>query len=861
MKQKRLHFLILIFSFQAAFSLQAAEKIPSCEEILGFKVGQDFKLASWSQITDYFNKLAQSSPKAKVLDLGESTLGRRFIMAVITSPANMDRLDEIREIQKKLHDPRSIQPGEKEELIRKGKAVVLIACSIHSREIASSLMSLELAYKLATEESPGINKILEETILLLIPSVNPDGIDLVYDWYTKHIGTPFEASRMPWLYHHYVGHDNNRDWFMITQKETQLVTKVLYKEWFPLLLYDVHQMGSYGPRFFIPPYHDPINPNLDPLLLRELNLLGANAALSLTKEGKTGVATSAIFDAWYTAANRAAPLRHNVMGILSEAASANLASPIFIRKDQIRLSRRGFQGTGVQANYLEPWPGGWWRIRDIIDYEYITALSFLKMIAQEKKKYLSNFSLYAQRQIQKGKTEPPFAFLIPLAQKDLPTAHKLLQVLQKGGAEIYQAQSSFVADEVTYPANTYIIPLAQPYRAFIKDLLETKSYPKRISLGGTPELPYDESSWTLPLQMGVQVIQVTNSFSTGMKRLEQIGMSLTEIKGKGSRYFVFPNQGNNGTALINRLLKKKVKIYYAKMPFQLEAKLFPPGTIILPGSSINRSQLSSLAKNLGLVILATDKKPAAEFFPLLPPKIGIYQSWVPSKDEGWLRWTMEQFEFPFKLIHNEEIRAGNLRNSYSHIILPSMRSETLMEGRKEGETLPQYKGGIGIEGVSALDIFIQEGGNLIVIGNSCDFAAKYLGLGVKNLVDIQSVRRRYYDSPTKQEQKEIIFCPGSLLKVKIDDSHPVAFGMGKQGSVFSYFSPVFSVEEGTAVVSYPPYNPLLSGILLNEGKILSKAAAVECSRGLGKVLLLGFKVVHRAQAHGTFKFLFNSLLY
>jgi hypothetical protein len=336
---------------------------------------------------------------------------------------------------------------------------------------------------------------------------------------------------------------------------------------------------------------------------------------------------------------------------------------------------------------------------------------------------------------------------------------------------------------------------------------------------------------------------------------------LTKIKGKGSKYFIFSNQCNNGTTLVNRLLKTKANIYYAKKPFQLERKLLPPGTIILPGSNINRSQLASLAKDMGLVILATDKKPASEFIPLLPPKIGIYQSWVPSMDEGWLRWTLEQFEFPFKLIHNEEIRAGNLKDSYSHIILPSMRSEILMEGRKEGETLPQYKGGLGAEGVSALDIFIQEGGNLIAIGNSCDFVVKYLGLSVKNLVDIQSVIRRYYDSPSKQEQKETIFCPGSLLKVKINDSHPVAFGMGKQGSVFSYFSPVFSVEEGTTVVSYPPYNPLLSGILLNEGKILNKAAAVECSLGKGKVLLLGFKVVHRAQAHGTFKFLFNSLLY
>jgi len=861
MKLKNFICLILLFSTSVFLSLQAEEKIPSPEHILGFKVGQDFKLANWSQITNYFDELVAFSPKAKVFDLGESTLGRRFIMVVISSPSNMARLNEIREIQKKLYDPRRYQPGEKDELIRQGKAVVLVACSIHSTEIASSLMSLELAYKLTSEENPEIKKILEETVLLLIPSVNPDGIDLVYDWYMKHLGTPFEASRMPWLYHHYVGHDNNRDWFMLTQKETQLMTKILYHEWYPLLIYDVHQMGSNGPRFFIPPYHDPINPNLDPLLLREVNILGANAALSLTKEGKTGVATNAIFDAWYGAANRASPLRHNAMGILSEAASANLASPVFIRKDQIRLNRRGFQGNDIQANYLEPWPGGWWRIRDIIDYEEITAFSFLKMIAHNKERYLSNYIFYAQRQIEKGENEPPFAFLFPLNQKDLPTAYKLLQVLQAGGAEIYQAESSFVADEVTYPPNTVIIPLSQPYRAFIKDLLETKSYPKRISLGGTPELPYDESSWTLPLQMGVHIVQVTNPFSVEIRLFREIEVPFSKIKGKGSRYFIFSNQINNGSTLINRLLKDKVKINFAKQPFHLERNLFPPGTIIVPGNNISQSKLSALAKDLGLVIIATDKKPATKMASLGPPKIGIYQSWVPNMDEGWLRWTLEQFEFPFKLIHNEEIRAGNLANSYSHIILPSMRSQSIIEGRKEGEVPPQYSGGLGAEGVSALDSFVREGGKLIVIGYSSDFAIKYLGLPIKNLVDIQSLRRRFYEPKPEEEQKESIYCPGSLLKVEIDDSHPVGFGLEKQGAIFSYFSPVYATEGGVTIASYPPYNPLLSGILLNEEKILKKAVAVESPHGKGKVLLLGFKVIHRAQAHGTFKFLFNALLY
>jgi len=859
MLAKKIAFFCLFFLF--AISVSSVASVPSPQEILGFKVGEDFKLANWSQILTYFEKLASSSEKIKIIDLGQSTLGRRFIMAVISSPENMTRLEEIRNIQKKLHDPRTIQPGEKENLVKEGKAIVLISCSIHSTEIAASQMSLELAYKLVSEVTPEIQKILEEAVLLLLPSTNPDGIDLVCDWYSKQLGTPYEASSMPWLYHYYAGHDNNRDWFMLTQKETQLVTRVLYHEWFPLLVYDVHQMGSRGIRLFIPPYDDPVNPNIDPLLLRELHILMGKAAVDLTKQGKTGVATNVIYDTWYNSANRAAPLRHNMFGILSEAASANLASPIFIRKNEIQLREEGFETSDIQSSYLEPWPGGWWRIRDIIDYEEITAFSLLKTISQNKEKYLSDFSLFAERQIEKGKLEPPFAYLIPLDQKDLPTAYKLLQVLQGGGAEIYEAQNSFMADEVIYPSKTFIIPLTQPYRAFIKDLMERKAYPLLMTREGAPDLPYDEASWTLPLQMGVKAIQVTNSFKAEMKLLAKIEMPQTKFYGKGSSYFLLPNQANNESILLNRLHKKGIKIHFSEKPFNDNGQSFPAGTIVLDAKDVGLSALSSLSKDLGINIFTSDREPKTKLLPLSKPKLGIYQSWVANTDEGWIRWTLEQFEFPFKLIHNEEMKAGNLNGSYTHIILPGMSSSTLIEGRKEGDTPPQYAGGIGKEGISSLESFVQNGGKLIAIGNSSDFAIQYFGLPLKNLVTYPSPRERTSEPSSEKERKERIYCPGSLLEVQINDSHPVGFGMGKEGAIFSYFSPVFAVEKGEVIASYPLYNPLLSGIIINEDKILGKAAAAECSFGRGKVLLLGFNVIHRAQAQGSFKFLFNSLLY
>lgn len=869
---KILSALILLFIsiFSFSFTSLLAADIPAPEKILGFRVGQDFKLANWKQITGYFQLLAQSSDRVKVVELGKTTLGRPLIMAIITSADNMARLEEYKKIHQRLHDPRGLRPEEKAELIKKGKAVVYISCSIHSTEIAASQMSMELAYRLASETTPEVKKILDEVILLLVPSANPDGIDLVTDWYYRNLGTPYEASNMPWLYHYYTGHDNNRDWFMLTQKETQLMAKVLYQEWFPLLVYDIHQMGQNGPRMFLPPYQDPINPNLDPLLLRELYNLTGEAVINLTKEGKCGVATNIIFDGWYNTANRAAPLRHNALGILSEAASCNLASPVFLRSSDIKVSEGGNE---IQSTYLEPWPGGWWRLRDIVEYEEIVAMSFLKTVAEKRERFLENFCLFAERQINKGLTEPPFAYLIPQDQKDLPTALKLIEVIQKNGAEVYQAKKSFTADGIDYPAGTYVIPLAQPYRAFIKDLLESKAYPLPPGKDPAKYLPYDEASWTLPLQMGVKVVEVTNKFETDLNLLPPVKIPDSNIADRGGKYFIIDSSPNNSVILANRLFKKGLRFSYIDRQIAYKGRSFKSGSIVIEKSAISRQELTSLAKGLGLTIESIDEVNPAKLQPFVPYRLAIYQPWTASMDEGWTRWVLEQFEFPFKVIHNSEIRAGQLEKSYTHIILPSISTSVILEGRKKGEVPPEYAGGIGLEGVAALNSFVKNGGVLIAVENAADFAIEYFGLPVKNIIEPRRQSRNETEpAASSQSDRVKIYSPGSILRVQVDNSLPEVYGLEKDVAIFSFFSPAFElekvpdtkisgVEKVWNLAWYPPYNPLLSGILLNGDKLKYKSAAVACQIGKGKVVLLGFDVIHRAQAHGSFKFLFNPIIY
>jgi len=840
------------------------------EKLFGFMVGQDFKLASWKQISEYFRLLDEASERVKVVELGKTTLGRPLIMAIITSADNMNRLDDFKKIHQRLHDPRGLSPEERNRLIKQGKAVVYVSCSIHSTEIAASQMSMELAYRLAGENTPEIQKILDEVILLLVPSANPDGIDLVTDWYYKNLATPYEATSMPWLYHHYAGHDNNRDWFMLTQKETRLMAKVLYQEWFPLLVYDIHQMGQNGPRLFLPPYQDPINPNLDPFLLRELYNLTGEAATILAREGKTGVATNTIFDGWYNSANRAAPLRHNALGILSEAASCNLASPVFLRSSDIRVSGAGNE---IQSTYLEPWPGGWWHLRDIVDYEEIVVMSFLKTVAEKRERFLENFCSFAERQIKKGLTETPFAYLIPREQKDLPTALKLIEVIQKNGAEVYQAKKTFTADGLSYAAGTYVIPLAQPYRAFIKDLLEAKAYPLPPGKDPADYLPYDEASWTLPLQMGVKVVEVTNKFEADLNLLTTVQFPDSELLEEGGKYYIVDSGTNDSVILNNRLSRKGIRSSYVDREFNSKSRAFKAGSMVIEKSNLSRPDLASLSKGLGLTIESVNDVSPAKLQPFVPYRLALYQPFTASMDEGWTRWVLEQFEFPYQVIHNSEIKAGQLGKSYTHIIVPGVSAKIILEGRKKGDAPPEYTGGIGLEGVAALNSFVKNGGVLIAVENAADFAIEYFGLPVKNI--IEPVRRGREENQTQPESKSDrirIYSPGSILRVQIDNSRPEAYGLDDEVDIFSFFSPVFEMknrqeekikgqEKVWNLAWYPPYNPLLSGILLNGDKLQNKSAAVSCQVGKGKVVLLGLDVIHRAQAHGSFKFLFNPIIY
>ncbi|HTY06198.1 MAG TPA: M14 metallopeptidase family protein [Gemmatimonadales bacterium] len=479
----------------------AAPKIPTPKSILGFDPGDDRKLPDWPALVRYFRALADASDRVDYRELGKSTLGAPFIAVVISSPQNLKRLGRFRDLNARLADPRTLSNNrEAENALRDGRTVVLLTSGVHSNEVGGSLSPVALAYRLATDTSAATRAILDNVILWLVPSVNPDGVSIVTHWYNRTLGTGAEGTSPPELYHHYVGHDLNRDWYAFTQAESQIVADSLYDVWHPQIVMDLHQQGPNGSRLFLPPYLDPIEPNVDPLLVDGDNALGSAMAWDLAGLGRTGVAINALYDAWTP--SRAFAHYHGAVRILCEAASADLASPVDIPFDQLSAGARGFNPRERSWNFPQPWPGGRWTIRDIVGYQTDAAYAMLQHAAANRSEWLSNFLSVGWRGVR-GWRGWPYAYVIPKQQDSIALA-TLFAVLHHGGVEIRTATQGFGAGGSRYPAGTYIVSLRQPYAAFAKTLLEPQVYPDRRQYpGGPPERPYDVTANTLPLLLGV----------------------------------------------------------------------------------------------------------------------------------------------------------------------------------------------------------------------------------------------------------------------------------------------------------------------------------------------------------------------
>lgn len=808
---------------------QAAEPVPAPESVVGFVPGTPGRLADWAQIVDYFARLERASPMVRVDTIGHTVQGRPMLMAVVTSPANMARLEEIRRGQARLADPRGVPEAEIERLIATQPAVTFIGASLHGNEIMATQMSMELAHELATD--PELGRALEDVVVLLVPGMNPDGLDITRDWWLRVRETPHAQSRMPWLYHFYVGHDNNRDFYMVTQPETEAVTRVLYHEWFPEVVFDVHQMGNRGARFFIPPFDDPLNPNIDPLIVRMTNLVGMQMALDLTEAGKTGIEHGERFDLWWHGGGRTVPARHNMVGILSEAASAYYGDPIVQHADSIRQPRVG-------SMFPEPWPGGEWTPRDIVEYELIAARSLVNLLQRQRHDFVRNFVELARKQVRRGEEGGPFAYVVPAGQRDPGSAAEMLRVLRKGGVEVHEARAPFRAGGRDYPAGTRVVLMAQPFRAHAKDLLEPQAYPDiRPYPGGPPDVPYDVAGWTLPFQMGVEAVEVAEPFAVdALVRLDSVPVHRGTVTGTGRAYALDP-QMNATHRAIHEVIRAGGRVTFAA------------DTPVVSGVRELDRRVQRWAQEWGVDAVAT-ARPRGETLERL--RVGLYKPWTASMDEGWTRWVFEQWGVPFDTLHDARLRRGKLGRRYDVIVVPDLSYREMMRGLDPAASPAEFAGGLGERGAAALREFVEGGGTLVLLDSSVEFAIRELGVPVR---DVAAEQRD--DDPARW------YAPGSILRVRWDPSHPLAYGMPEESAVYYARSPVLEVAPdapGVRVVArYPEKDLLLSGYAQGEERVAGKAALVEAEVGRGKVVLFGFRPQHRAQPHETFKPLFNAL--
>ena len=844
------------------------------DKFLGFRVGEDRKLADYTQIKSYFEKLAQESNKIKLFTIGESVLKKPMIMAAISTPENLAKLDRWKEITHRLRDPRTTSVDEARKLAKEGKAIVLITCSLHATEIAASQMSMELAYDLiAGKTFFDATKILNDVIFLLVPTHNPDGVQMVAEWYRKYVGTQYEGGNMPWLYHYYAGHDDNRDWYMFNLPETRAVTKVLYQDWLPQIHLDEHQQGSNGARLFVPPFMDPPLPNIQPSVWRGVNLIGTEMSYDLQKHGMSGIVNGRSYTAWWIGACDDTGWLHNVLSCLSEAASARVASPIFIEPTEIQS---GFYEK--RMDFVDPWPGGWWRLRDIVDYELVLSQSLIKTASLHKEDILFNFYQMYKNSIEKVDHGQPYAFVIPAIQRDYPTMLKMLEVLRMGGVEMYQAKADFVAGGRFYNSGSFVVKMAQPYKTFAWALLEKQKYPDmRQYPGGPPVPPYDNAAWTLPLQMGVLCDKIDEAFDAKLDKIDAVPTPKVPAQGK-SDYFMLDSRVNASYAMAIALLKDGAEVWRTKAKAAIKGHDLQPGCFIIKNSAAVKKALPALAERFDLAVLDVDNLSGLDKAPVKFPRIGLFQSWRGNMDEGWTRYVFDDMGIPFKTLHNVDIKGTkdqkvDLRANFDVIIFADENTNTIKGTRpgaapgggpggaespmarmfRQSPVPPEYEGGIGQEGVDALKAFIEKGGILVALNGASEFAISEFGAPARNA--LTGVDRTKF------------FCPTSILRILVDNETPIGYGMPKEAAAMfvnslalDTFSPSFDWDR-KVVAAYPEDEVLLSGWLLGEEYLTRKAAVVDTKYKDGRIILIGIRCQNRAQSHGTYKFLLNALLY
>jgi len=917
----------------AALQLPAsAAKLTSPKEQFGFSVGDDYQLVDYKQLVAYWKKLDAESDRLKVVEIGKTAEGRTMVMAIVTSPANQARLARYKDIATRLALAQGLSDGDARRLAAEGKAVVWIDGGLHATEILGSQQLVELVWRMTSGTDPETRRILDDVILLAVPA-NPDGLDLVAGWYMREKEPAKRSmSGLPVLYQKYIGHDNNRDFYMNTQPETKAVSRQLYVEWHPQILYNHHQTGPAGTVLFAPPFRDPFNYVFDPLIPMGLDLVAASMHNRFVTEGKPGATmrSGAGYSTWWNGGLRSAGYFHNIIGILTEAIGN--PTPVDIPFIPERLLPK--------QDYPYPIAPQKWHFRQSIEYSITADLAILDVASKHREDFLYRRYLMGRHAIERGSRDSwtvvpgtvaevqaavekdrrnaggaapaaaqgpggrpgfgrgavdrkyydaiftpgkrdPRGYIIPADQADLPTATKFVNALIESGIAVERATADFTVAGKSYPRGSYVILTAQAFRPHVLTMFEPQDHPNDIPYpGGAPTPPYDAAGWTLAYQMGIAFDRVLDGFSGPFARVNGL------IKAPPGSFdaragvagYILDHRVNDTFTALNRLMKAGEKAYWLKGPFESEGRSFAAGTIWVPATSGAAAVLKKAAADLGLQVAGAPSAPKGEAFEMRPLRIGLWDTYGGSMASGWIRWLLEQFEFPYQLVFAPDLDAGGLSDRFDALIfvggsIPRAVSEGPAGGAGRGDfqspapayVPEEYKNRFGrITGektVPLLRRFVEEGGTILALDSATALAAHFQLPLANALVETAQ------DGTETPLRSEKFYVPGSILRARVDTGQPLAQGLTDPVDVFFDNTPAWTLLpdaelKGVRPVAWFDEGKLLrSGWAWGEAYLRRSVQVAEARIGQGKLFLYGPEIAFRGQPHGTFKLLFNGLYY
>ncbi len=911
--------IALLASASHRAGAQAQTHITTPKEEFGANFGDDYFLANYKQIAAYWHKLDRQSDRMVVQEIGKTAEGRSQLMAIVTSPENHKKLARYKEISARLAHAEGLTDAQARALAKEGKAVVWIDGGLHATEVLGAQQLGEIVYQMVSGNDEETRRILNDVVILFV-HVNPDGNDLVADWYMRTQDPKQRTlNGLPRLYQKYIGHDDNRDFFASTQAETKNENRVLYHEWFPQLLYNHHQSGPAGTVVYSPPLRDPYNYNLDPALILGLQSVGAAMHTRLAIEGKPGATmrSGGPYDGWWNGGIRNTATFHNIIAMLTEM----IGSPTPAR---IPLVAQRQIPSGDLAMPVAPQE---WHFRQSIDYSVSLDKAVLDYASRMRENLLFNIYAMGKHSIERGSKDTwtanprrdaaitarlasaggvtqaaggrggnatpeqdmalwsamhaadirdPRGYIIPSDQPDFPTATKFVNALLETGITVKRATRDFSVAGKQYPGGSYVVSTAQAFRPHVMDMFEPQVHPDVFPIpGGPPTPPYDNAGWTLAFQMGVQFDRVLDAFTGPFETVGPWDIPMPPgkvVATANATGWVTSNRVNNSFIALNRLLKSNEEVLRLATPLSLNGKTYPAGALYMRGKPSSAATLAPIATQLGVTFEATSAAPPADAVKLRAPRVGLWDQYGGSMTAGWTRWILEQFEFPFERVFAPALDAGNLEQKFDVLIFVDGAIPGVSGGRRGGgggagadaeiPNLPaEYQGQVGRVTVERtlpkIREFVEKGGTVIAIGSSATNLAAFLRLPIES----QLVENGAPLPRTK------LYIPGSVLSSRIDVSNPVANGMSEHTDVFFDDSPVFKLGADAAaarvrsIAWFDSKTPLRSGWAWGQAYLENGVVAAEARVGNGKVLLFGPEILQRAQPHGTFKFLFNGIYY